>query len=209
MEMKSINNFNCTPILTKDILLNNGGGYAKAIVVYDDNLYTGMELVLPKVLDNKIISDTENDILKIVVLNRYSISKPVVGLIKNFGLKEGAIAGSIAHDSHNIIAIGVSDEDITAAINGVIRMKGGIIACHNNENYSLPLPIAGLMSNEKGEIVAEKYKQINQKPKEWGCTLKSPFMTLSFMALLVIPELKIGDKGLFDGKEFKLTSLFV
>jgi adenine deaminase len=204
-----VNNFNCKPITLDSIQLERHGDTVKTIVAYDGDLYTGMEFVRPKLSGNFIVSDTENDVLKIVVMNRYSPKEPVVGLIKNFGLKKGAIAGSIAHDSHNIIAIGVSDEDIVNAINQIVSMKGGIVAVYSNEIYSLALPVAGLMTNEAGETVAEKYKLINQKPKEWGSKLNAPFMTLSFMALLVIPELKIGDKGLFDGKKFELTSLFV
>jgi adenine deaminase len=205
----TINNFNCVPVSENAIKIELSGHKVKVIVANDGDLYTGMELVVPKVSGDYIVSDTENDILKIVVLNRYNPSKAVVGLVKNFGLKKGSIAGSIAHDSHNIIAVGVEDKDIVNAINKIIEMKGGIAAVNGSEVFSLSLPVAGLMSNEDGNIVAKKYKEINAKPKEWGSKLHAPFMTLSFMALLVIPELKIGDKGLFDGKDFKLTSLFV
>jgi adenine deaminase len=167
-----------------------------------------MEMIEPKSDNGCIVSDIEKDILKIVVLNRYKESKPVVGLIKNFGLKKGAMAGSIAHDSHNIIAVGTNDLDIVNSINEIIKLKGGIAAFNGDEKVSLALPIAGLMSDQPAEKVSEIYKQINQKPIEWGSKLHAPFMTMSFMALLVIPELKIGDKGLFDGKQFELTSLF-
>lgn len=204
-----LNNFNCVPISENDIKVKLSGYMVKIIVANDGDLYTGTELVIPKVSGDYIVSDTEKDILKIVVLNRYNPSKPIVGLVKNFGLKKGSIAGSIAHDSHNIIAVGVEDKDIVAAINKIIEMKGGIVAVSGKETYSLSLPVAGLMTNENGLDVAKKYNEINTKPKEWGSKLSAPFMTLSFMALLVIPELKIGDKGLFDGKDFKLTSLFV
>jgi adenine deaminase len=205
----AINNFNCVPISENEIKVELLGHTVKVIVAKDGDLYTGMELVVPKVSEYYIVSDIDNDILKIVVLNRYNPSKPIVGLVKNFGLKKGSIAGSIAHDSHNIIAVGVEDKDIVAAINRIIEMEGGIAAVSGTESYSLSLPVAGLMSNDDGTIVAKKYKEINEKPKEWGSKLSAPFMTLSFMALLVIPELKIGDKGLFNGKDFKLTSLFV
>jgi adenine deaminase len=205
----AVNNFACVPISINDIQLKMQGERVKVILAQDGDLYTGTELVVPKVSGNLIVSDPIKDILKIVLVNRYSVSKPVVGLIKNFNLKKGAIAGSISHDSHNIIAVGVSDEDILGAVNEVIRLKGGIVAKCGDDILSLPLPVAGLMSDEDGEKVAIKYKSLNKKPKEWGCTLHAPFMTLSFMALLVIPELKIGDKGMFDGNEFKLTSLFV
>jgi len=203
-----VNNFKCVPITKNDIAIKADGLYAKVIVAAEGDLYTRCEKHIPKKENGFVVSDNETDILKIVVYSRYHKSSPVVGLIRNFGLKRGAIAGSVAHDSHNIIAVGVDDVDIVSSINKVIEMEGGIVAISGREKYTLPLPVAGLMSDQPGEIVAEKYKTLNQKPKEWGCTLNAPFMTLSFMALLVIPELKIGDKGLFDGKEFKLTRLF-
>lgn len=204
-----INNFNCTPISVDDVSLKFTGKKVKTMLAFDGDLYTGIEEIFPKAKDGFIVSDLENDVLKVVLVNRYTPEKPVVGLIKNFNLKKGAIAGSIAHDSHNIIAVGVKDEDIVAAINAVIESKGGIVAIDGDDITKLDLPIAGLMTNENAYDVAEKYKAINAKPKEWGSTLHAPFMTLSFMALLVIPELKIGDKGLFDGKKFELTSLYV
>ena len=206
---KVINNFNCKPIAVEDILIKDKGSKAKVMLAFDGDLYTGIEEIQPKSLDGLIVSDTTNDVLKIVLLNRYSPGKPVVGLIKNFNLNKGAIAGSIAHDSHNVIAVGVDDDDIVKAINSVIETKGGIVAVDKDDITKLDLPIAGLITNENAYDVAEKYKAINRKPKEWGSTLHAPFMTLSFMALLVIPELKIGDKGLFDGKKFELTSLYV
>ncbi len=209
LAIQKVNNFSRTKIVLDDLIVVPNGKDIKVIVAMDGDLYTTAEIVKPKVLNNSIVSDVENDILKIVVVNRYNNSKPIVGFIKNIGIKKGALAQSVAHDSHNIIAVGVDDVDIFKAINEVIRGKGGIVAVSKDEVYNLSLPIAGLMSDENGEIVAEKYKVINSKPKEWGSKLHSPFMTLSFMALLVIPELKIGDKGLFDGESFKLTSLFV
>jgi len=131
-----------------------------------------------------------------------------VGLIKNFNLKSGAIAGSIAHDSHNIIAIGTTDNDIVKAINTVIENKGGIVACDSKQIVDLKLNVAGLMSTEQAEEVAAKYEKVNTQAKMMGSTLTAPFMTMAFMALLVIPELKIGDKGLFDVSKFQFTSLF-
>jgi adenine deaminase len=208
-DVVALNHFNCRPVSLDDIQLKMSGGKAKVMVAYDGDLFTGMELAVPKLVNGFIASDPERDILKIVVVNRYNPSKPIVGLIKNFGLHQGAIAESIAHDSHNIIAVGVSDEDILMAINHVVEMKGGIAACCSGNVHSIALPIAGLMTNENGQDVAKKYKLLNQLPKEWGCNLHAPFMTLSFMALLVIPKLKIGDKGLFDGEAFELTNLFV
>ena len=124
-------------------------------------------------------------------------------------MKKGALASSVAHDSHNIIATGVSDEDIVRAINLVIEHTGGVSAACGEFTDILPLPVAGLMSAEDGYVVAEKYESLDHKIKEWNCTLQSPYMTLSFLALLVIPDLKLSDKGLFDGKNFQFTSLYI
>lgn len=208
-DSKLINNFNCNTITPNQILVKDKAANIRVMLAFDGDLYTGTEVLKPKVIGENIVSDIERDILKIVVVNRYNQSEPVVGFIKNFNFKKGAIAGSIAHDSHNIIAVGVSDTDIVNAINTVIKSKGAIVAVSGNELTKLELPLAGLMTNEDAYAVAEKYKQINQKPKEWGSRLHAPFMTLSFMALLVIPELKIGDKGLFNLNSFSLQNLFV
>ena len=153
------------------------------------------------------MSDTERDILKIIVLNRYHKAKPAIGFIQNFQMKSGAIASTVAHDSHNIIAVGASDKDIVRAVNLLIKTKGGISLVNGEDERLLPLPVAGLMSNEDGYQVAQKYELINNKVKLTGSTLKSPYMTLSFMALLVIPALKLSDKGLFDGTKFEFTPL--
>ncbi|MGM0504037.1 MAG: adenine deaminase C-terminal domain-containing protein, partial [Bacteroidota bacterium] len=130
------------------------------------------------------------------------------GFIRNFKMKKGAIAGSIAHDSHNIIAIGTNDEDIVKAVNAIIESKGGIVACTENDVDMLALDVAGLMSRDDAEIVAQKYDVVSRKAKAFGSNLNAPFMTMAFMALLVIPELKIGDQGLFDVSKFEFTSLF-
>ncbi len=204
---KNINNFNISFIDKVDISLISTGVRQKVMLAQDGDLYTPMEEISVFDKGSVIESRTDIDILKIVVVNRYRKAKPVVGLIKNFGLKHGAIAGSVAHDSHNIIAVGVSDEDIYKAINLVIKEKGGMVAKSGEKEYVLALPVAGLMSDKSGEEVAEMYKKMNSIAKEWGSTLHAPYMTLSFMALLVIPQLKIGDLGLFDGKRFELTSL--
>ena len=152
-------------------------------------------------------SDNQNDLLKLVVYNRYTQAIPSVAIIHGFGLQRGAIASSVAHDSHNIIAVGVSDEDLVDAINAVINCKGGVVACHNKKVHQLALPVAGLMSNEDGYKVATDYQAIDGFAKNvLGSVLAAPFMTLSFMALLVIPRLKLSDKGLFDGATFTFTS---
>lgn len=162
-----------------------------------------------KVEDGFAISDPERDILKIVVVNRYSTSAPSIGFVKGFGLKKGALATSVAHDSHNIIALGVSDEVIVRAVNLIIESKGGMAFVDDNKEEVLPLPIAGLMSDLPVERVSEVYLKIEEAVKNAGSKLTSPLMTLSFMSLLVIPSLKISDRGLFDVDKFQFTSLFV
>jgi len=172
-------------------------------------LITGLEYEKPLIDNGFAISNVEADILKIVVVNRYQQSaKPAVAFIKNFGLRIGAIASSVAHDSHNIVAVGVSDKDLIEAINLVIAEKGGISVVHDNNNNILPLPVAGLMSGLDGYNIAESYHQLDKEVHLMGSRLRAPFMTLSFMALLVIPELKLSDKGLFDGTSFSFTKMF-
>ena len=150
-----------------------------------------------------IVSNTTDDILKIVVVNRYKDAPIAKAFIKNFGLKSGAIASSVAHDSHNIVAVGVDDEVICQAVNLVIAEKGGVSCVSASRQTVLALPVAGLMSAEDGYDVAEKYAAIDKEAKSLGSQLSAPFMTLSFMALLVIPHIKLSDKGLFDGDEFR------
>jgi len=205
---KAINNFKCNPVSHEDIEILSNNQKIQVIVAKDGDLLTGKEIVAPSVKDQKIISDIERDILKIVVVNRYQQKAPQVGFIKNFKLKKGAIAGSIAHDSHNIIAIGTNDKDLITAVNAIIESKGGIVAVHGNETKLLQLNVAGLMSTEEAEEVAKKYHEVHNMAKRLGSELTAPFMTMAFMALLVIPELKIGDKGLFDVSKFEFTSLF-
>jgi adenine deaminase len=180
----------------------------KVIKALEGQLITEQVFVNIKSEDGFIQSDPENDIIKIIVLNRYVKSKPSIGFITGFGLQRGAIASTVAHDSHNIIAIGTNDDEIASAINLLITSKGGISLVCGKKSLHLPLPVAGIMSNEDGFKVAENYKLMNQEVKHIGAVFKSPFMTMSFMALLVIPELKISDRGLFDGNKFEFTSLF-
>ncbi|HAN18957.1 MAG: adenine deaminase [Bacteroidetes bacterium GWC2_33_15] len=203
-----VNNFNCSKISEKDIFIPESKGKVNVIVAKDGDLLTKKIVTEPKMHNGNVVADVERDILKIVIVNRYKNEIPVVGLIKNFNLKSGAIAGSIAHDSHNIIAIGTTDNDIVKAINTVIENKGGIVACDSKQIVDLKLNVAGLMSTEQAEEVAAKYEKVNTQAKMMGSTLTAPFMTMAFMALLVIPELKIGDKGLFDVSKFQFTSLF-
>jgi len=204
-----INNFNCQKKYPKDFKIKTSDYHGEVIEAMDGQLITNKLSISPKNENGFYVSDVENDILKIVVVNRYNDAPVSIGFIKNFGFKKGAIASSVAHDSHNIIAVGVDDESICDAINLVIEKKGGVsIADSGNPafNQILPLPVAGLMSNEDGYKVAEAYTSIDAAAKQLGSKLSAPFMTLSFMALLVIPHLKLSDKGLFDGDSFKLTS---
>lgn len=180
----------------------------KVIEAYDGSLITGSQTIEPTITDGEVVADTKNDVLKVVVLNRYRKALPSIAFIKNFGLKEGAIASTVAHDSHNIIAVGADDEAIIRCINALNEAKGGITVCRNKQCKTLPLPVAGLMAVDNAWQVSKKYLELDKIAKEIGSKLNAPFMTLSFMALLVIPELKISDKGLFDGTKFAFTTIF-
>ena len=189
----------------------SGGRAARIIDVRDGQLVTGHLVEQPPVFNGFAAADTERDILKLVVCNRYAPAKPAVALVKGFGLKRGALASSVAHDSHHIIAVGVTDEALASAINEVVLRRGGLAVADNNRKIltSLPLPLAGLMSVEPAETVARAYADCDALAKILGTRLTSPFMTLSFLALPVIPDLKLTDKGLFDGKTFQHVPLFV
>jgi adenine deaminase len=216
-----VNNFNCTIKIPGDFSFeaplkkvtpaisalsekNDTHGY-EIIEALDGQLITNKIVVSIKEVEGILQTNIKDDILKIVVVNRYGEAPVSKAFIKNFGLKKGAIASSVAHDSHNIVAVGVDDESICKAVNLVIDYKGGI-SCVGYEEIILPLPVAGLMSLDDGYKVAEAYTAIDKAAKELGSTLSAPFMTLSFMALLVIPHLKLSDKGLFDGDEFKFIN---
>jgi adenine deaminase len=205
---RSVNNFNCSPIDLNEIRVKNRGGKLRIIEALDADLLTN-EIHLPSGSQEYISTDPVNDILKIVVKDRYQDSPPAVGFIKGFGIKRGAFASSVAHDSHNIISVGTNDEDIVASINEIVRLKGGLAVSSGGKTQSMELNIGGIMSTRSCNDVADSYEKLSEIVKSYGCTLKAPFMTLSFMALLVIPDLKIGDKGLFDVKKFELVSLFV
>lgn len=207
---RQINQFKAEPINVEQIRISaNDSKKIRIIEALDGQLITNEITADPKTQDGYIVSDTSNDILKLVVINRYDASaKPAVAFIKNIGLKEGAFASTIAHDCHNIIATGTSDGAICEAINALIVTKGGIsITDADIVTSVLSLPIAGLMSDNDGISVAEQYIELDKKVKSLGCTLASPYMTLSFMALLVIPSLKLSDKGLFNGKDFSFSSV--
>jgi adenine deaminase len=206
VETETPNNFKADYIQASDLAVGDKGKRIKVIRCFDGQLITKSFLTTPKVENGVIVSDVENDILKIVVVNRYQPSRPAVGFIKGFGLKRGALASSVAHDSHNIVSVGVTDKDILHAVNLLIEHTGGVTAFCSTEMVAVPLPVAGLMSNEDGYQVAQAYQNANALAKRLGTTLYAPFMTLAFMALLVIPELKISDKGLFDVSTFGFTS---
>lgn len=205
--VNELNKFNLTKKTIEDFKVYANEGALNVIEAFDGELITKAIKVKPKVLQGYIESDIENDILKIAVINRYDDGKPAIGFIKNFGIKKGAIASSVAHDSHNIICIGTNDGDMSAAVNSLVDSKGGISVCEGEKCDVLKLSVGGIMSSEDVYRVSEKYKMLQKKAKEMGSKLKAPFMTLSFMALLVIPELKLSDKGLFDGVKFQFTSL--
>ena len=209
VEENSVNNFSINAITAKELEFPINAIPAVDNKVYviealDHQLITNKLLLKGKQQDGEWISDTENDVLKMVVVNRYNKTPVAKTFIKNFGLKHGAIASSVAHDSHNIIAVGVDNESLLKAINLIIEYRGGVscVSVLDNESAVLDLPVAGLMSTQDGYKVAEEYKKIDALAKALGSQLAAPFMTLSFMALLVIPHLKLSDKGLFDGDKF-------
>lgn len=203
------NRFHCDEITPDKLAVPARKGNIRVIQATDGALITKSITAQPTEKNGFVVPDVEKDLLKVVVVNRYTRADPAVAFIRGFGLLKGAIASSIAHDSHNIIAVGTSDQELSKAINLIIQNKGGIAYADHQEQDILPLPVAGLMTNSDGHKVAETYNRIEEKAKQSGKNaLQTPFMTLSFMALLVIPELKISDKGLFDGTRFQFTSLF-
>ncbi|MFN3800997.1 adenine deaminase C-terminal domain-containing protein, partial [Belliella pelovolcani] len=204
-----INNFNTSLKSIGDFALKANQSRVRVIQALDGQLITPElkgEILLK---DGSALSNPSSDILKIAVVNRYEDAPPAVAFIKNFGLKSGAIASSVGHDSHNIIVVGVDDESICRAVNLLINVKGGVSAVNGDQEEVLPLPVGGIMSTEDGYEVAKAYTKIDRMAKEMGSTLQSPYMTLSFMALLVIPDLKLSDKGLFDGRKFEFTDVFL
>ncbi len=205
---KILNNFATHKKSVSDFAVPSSEGRINVIVAMDGQLITERLVAKPKIDKGLVISDTERDILKIAVVNRYRDAPPSVGFVKNFGLKRGAIASSVAHDSHNIVAVGVTNEDIARAVNLIIGEKGGISAVSCDEEMILPLPIAGIMSDNDYETIALNYTAMDRFAKTMGSKLTAPFMTLSFMSLPVIPEIKITDRGIFDGSAFRYIDLF-
>ena len=207
-EIDVINNFMAENVDVDDFKVYDEGKNVKIINVISGELLTEKSTGRPKSVNNNLVSDVENDILKIAVINRYEKKEIALGFIKNFGLKKGAIASSVAHDSHNVVVVGCSDEEMANAANMIINAKGGLVAWSHDNNICIPLPVAGLMTNADGHKIAADYQALVSLSKEFGSTLSDPFMTLGFMSLLVIPKLKLSDKGLFDCEKFEFTTLF-
>ena len=202
-----LNNFNCSKKKVSDFRFDSFANQIRVIEALEGQLVTNELIVDATKVDGNLVSNIDGDILKMTVVNRYQDQKPAIAFIKKFGLKEGAIASSVGHDSHNIIAVGVSDEAICKAVNLLVENKGGICAVSNSESNVVSLPIAGIMSDKDGETIGKQYAELDKMAKRMGSSLHAPYMTLSFMALLVIPALKLSDKGLFNGTNFKFTPL--
>ena len=204
---KVLNNFNTDIKKVADFRLASSSKKIRVIEALDGELVTNQIAADSLIVDGNLVSNTATDVLKMTVVNRYKNETPSLAFIKNFGIKEGAIASSVGHDSHNIIAIGVSDEAICKAVNLIIENKGGVCAVTKTTEKVVALPVAGIMSDQPAEFIGKAYAALDAMAKEMGSTLRAPYMSLSFMALLVIPSLKLSDKGLFDGNAFKFTSL--
>ncbi|QCD61362.1 adenine deaminase [Tenacibaculum maritimum] len=204
-----LNNFNTDPKKVEDFEFYSAAEKIRVIEALDGELVTNEIVAASLITAGNLVSDITNDILKMTVVNRYKNAAPSIAFIKNFGLKEGAIASSVGHDSHNIIAVGVSDELICKAVNLLIKNKGGVCAVTETKEEVVSLPVAGIMSDKSAIEIGKSYAALDAMAKEMGSTLRAPYMTLSFMALLVIPSLKLSDKGLFDGNQFTFTSLEV
>lgn len=205
IEVGTPNNFDRSRIAMDDLIIRGQNDQVMAIEAFDGQLITGKRSMHAIMRDGILIPDIDQDLLKIAVVNRYAEAPPAIGWITNFNLEKGAIASSVAHDSHNIVAVGTNDQDLANAINAVIEERGGISLSDGDRKMILPLPVAGIMSNGDAYEVAKAYAEMDQAAKDLGSTLAAPYMTLSFMALLVIPHLKMSDKGLFDGDRFTLV----
>ncbi len=209
VNFENLNNFNTDKKQVSDFRFESSAKQVRVIECLDGELVTNEIIENTTIEDGNLVSNTKTDVLKMVVVNRYQNDKLAIAFIKNFGLKEGAIASSVGHDSHNIIAVGVSDEALCKAVNLLIENEGGICAISKTEERVVALPVAGIMSDQNAETIGKQYSELDQMAKHLGSKLHAPYMSLSFMALLVIPALKLSDKGLFDGSTFKFTSLDV
>ena len=209
VDFEVLNNFGTDAKNVSDFEFHSASEKIRVIEALDGELVTNEIEADSLIKEENLVSDVENDVLKMTVVNRYQNAEPSIAFIKNFGIKEGAIASSVGHDSHNIIAVGVSDELICKAVNLLIENKGGVCAVTPSEEKVVPLPVAGIMSDKPAVEIGKAYAELDVMAKQLGSKLRAPYMTLSFMALLVIPSLKLSDKGLFDGNTFKFTSLEV
>jgi adenine deaminase len=207
VDFEVLNNFNTDKKKVSDFRFESSTEKIRVIEALDGELVTNQIEADALIKDGNLVSNTATDILKMTVVNRYKNDEPAIAFIKNFVLKEGAIASSVGHDSHNIIAIGVSDEAICKAVNLIIENRGGVCAVNSAEEKIVSLPVAGIMSDKSAEEIGKSYAELDKMAKDMGSKLRAPYMSLSFMALLVIPSLKLSDKGLFDGNTFKFTSL--
>ena len=205
--IRLINHFQARKITPADLDVPAVGERLRVIDVRDGELLTREALLAPRVEDGRIIPDPARDVLLLLVLNRYHEALPALAFVRGFGLRRGALASSVAHDSHNLVAVGADAESLCRAVNALIDSGGGIAVADGGAVESLPLQVAGLMSDQDGDAVAARYTELTRRAGELGSPLRAPFMTLSFMALLVIPELKLSDLGLFDGREFRFTGL--
>jgi adenine deaminase len=209
-ESPVVNQFAASPVDPEAFAVPAEGERIRVITAVDNQLVTGGEIVEAPVENGRAVADPERDVLKLTVVNRYEDADPAVAFIRGFGLTEGALASSVAHDSHNVVAVGTSNAALARAVNAVIDERGGISAVSASETRVLPLPIAGLISDRPYDAVARRYTTLSRFVQDdLGSPMDSPFMTLSFMALLVIPQLKLSDKGLFDGEAFEFVDLFV
>jgi len=204
-----LNNFDTDKKKVTDFRFDSSAKKIRVIEALDGELVTNQMEAASLIEGGNLVSNTATDVLKMTVVNRYKNEKPSIAFIKNFGIKEGAIASSVGHDSHNIVAIGVSDDAICKAVNLIIENRGGICAVNASKEKIVSLPVAGIMSDLSAEEIGKSYAELDQMAKEMGSKLSAPYMSLSFMALLVIPALKLSDKGLFDGTSFQFTSLEV
>ena len=207
VDFEILNNFNTNKKKVEDFKFESSSKKIRVIEALDGELVTNQIESASLIEDRNLVSNTKTDVLKMTVVNRYKDDKPAIAFIKNFGLKEGAIASSVGHDSHNIIAVGVSDEMICKAVNLIIKNRGGVCAVNSKQEKIVSLPVGGIMSDKSAKETGKSYAVLDKMAKEMGSKLKAPYMSLSFMALLVIPSLKLSDKGLFDGNSFQFTSL--
>jgi adenine deaminase len=206
-----VNRFEASPVVPAAFEVESEAEQVRVITAVDNQLMTGEAIVeTPMDDDGRAVADPERDVLKLAVVNRYEDADPAVAFIQGFGLDAGALASSVAHDSHNVLAVGTSDAALARAVNAVIEERGGISAVDGDDTRVLPLPIAGLISDRPYDEVARRYTTLSRFVQdELGSPMDAPFMTLSFMALLVIPQLKLSDQGLFDGDSFSFVDRFV